>query len=666
MAIQNFRLVLRCKRCQWNLTAPQSICKSCGIAPAYVIKREIDSEIECICRYCNKVTLRAVAPQHCISCGSLAYDWWDYENTNWIAPNLKLKRHVKGIWLIGDFEGDFVGSLSSIGLPTKLTLKENYHRDYDIKISRGHLINYHFTDRRPNLPLEPDPKPIRQDYSDSILVKDLNSDEYLPSNLADLVIYDWHRLSEKEFLDQNKIAGHIKGTLCACLIMEEEFHKEANPQVAILEKTIIPEVEMATKQATPPTETLASSGFTNTPAQEFKSGSRIPPQPPISQALNSGSNIEEEKWSSVRQIIKPTNPEGCLLCSNSALLFWSFLIFFFFRSDGKWSDYFWCHLIQALFFISVTKAICILGDEIYNRDWDIKGSIKRKKYRNFLIGISLFSLLVIFSNFNQRDCYQLTSFGIWELISLLCFVLSAFIRDCFTRTVLALLFAFAVMLTMSCSKLDCNPNQNVQSSIKENKKTNKQSVSSQLLNTKKKIEDTVVEQTANYGERKVKTLTGTDAENKKITTRDLYANPNILNDCSTSVYLGELGLFERNSFYIKTTASDKLEELTTWIADQDKSKRFIVIGHADQTGEKFANGMPNPIGYATNMRLSKQRANAVAEYILENDNINPEQLIVRGVGSSEPLTTDQDPEAQKMNIRVELKADCETDTKGGQ
>jgi outer membrane protein OmpA-like peptidoglycan-associated protein len=663
VAIQNFRLVLRCKRCQWNLTAPQSICKSCGIAPAHIIKRELDSEIECICRDCNKVTLRAIVPQHCIYCGSLAFDWWDYENTNWIAPNLKLKRHVKGIWLIGDFEGDFVGILSSTGLPSNLSLKENYHRDYDIKISRGHLINYRFTDRRPNLPLEPDPKPIRQDFSDSILVKDLNSDEYLPSNLADLVIYNWHRLSEKEFLDQNKIAGHIKGTLCACLIMEEEFHKEANPQIDVLEKPILPNAEVISNQ---PTEVSISLGPQHPSAKSLNGEGPPPPLPLSNQALDLTSDVKGDKWQHVRPILKPTNPEDCLLCSNSALLFWSILIFFIFRSDGKWADYFWCHLLQALFFISVSKAVCILGDKIYEKDWGIKGRINRKKYKNFLIGISLFSLLVIFSNFNKSDCFQLSTFGIWEIISLLCFVLSAFIRDCFTKTILALLFAFAVMMTMNCSKLDCSPNQSAHSGIKEKKNTNKSSVSSQLINTKQKIEDTVVEQTANYGERKVKALTGTDAENKKITTRDLSANPNILNDCSTSVYLGELGLFERNSFLIKTTAADKLEELAAWIAEQDKSKRFIITGHADQTGEKFANGMPNPVGYATNMRLSKQRANAIADYILGNDNINNEQLIVRGVGSSEPLTTDPDPEAQKMNIRVELKADCETDNKGSQ
>jgi outer membrane protein OmpA-like peptidoglycan-associated protein len=662
VAIQNFRLVLRCKRCQWNLTAPQSICRACGIAPAYIIKRELDSEIECICRYCNKVTLRAIVPQHCISCGSLAFDWWDYENTNWIAPNLKLKRHVKGIWLIGDFEGDFVGSLSSTGLPTNISLKENYHRDYDIKISRGHLINYRFTDRRPNLPLEPDPKPIRQDFSDAILVKDLNSDEYLPSNLADLVIYDWHRLSEKEFLDQNKIAGHIKGTLCACLIMEEEFHKEVKPQVDVPEKPILPAVEVISGH---PTEIPASPGPQHTTSKLLNEGGQIPPLPHTNQALNSTSSDEADKWQYVRPILKPTNPEDCLLCSTSALIFWSILIFFIFRSDGKWSDNFWCHFLQALFFISVTKAVCIVGNKISEKDWDIKGSINRKKYKNFLLGISLFSLLVIFSNFNKSDCFQLSSFGIWEIISLLCFALSAFIRDCFTRTVLALLFAYAVMLTMNCTKLDCITNQSASPIIKETKKANKSSVSTQLLNTKQKIEDTVVEQSANYGERKVKSLTGTDAENKKITTSDLSANPNILNDCSTSVYLGELGLFERNSFLIKTTAADKLEELATWIADQDKSKRFIITGHADQTGEKFANGVPNPVGYATNMRLSKQRANAVAEYILGNDNISPEQLIVRGVGSSEPLTTNPDPDAQKMNIRVELKADCEAKNKGG-
>jgi len=225
------------------------------------------------------------------------------------------------------------------------------------------------------------------------------------------------------------------------------------------------------------------------------------------------------------------------------------------------------------------------------------------------------------------------------------------------------LFAYAVMLAMSCSKIDCRSDI---SHTKTGAKKAKQSVASQLLNTKKKIENTYVEQSANLNESKVKAFTETNNENKKITTSDLIANPNLLSDCMTSVYLGELGLFERNSFKIKETAETKLEQLASWMAEQDKTKKYIITGHADQTGEKFANGLPNPAGYARNMRLSKQRANAVAQWILENENINEDQLIIRGVGSSEPLTTDEDPEAQKMNIRVELKANCEAESQGEQ
>lgn len=676
MAVQSFRLALRCKRCQWNLTAPQSLCKKCGIAPAYFIKREIDSEIEYICRLCNNGIGHASIPHHCIYCGSLAYDWWDYQDGYWLASNLKLKRDIKGIWVIGEFEGDFVGSLSTKGIPEDLLLKENYHRDYDIKISQGHLINYRFTDRRPNLPIKPDPRPIRQDFSSSILVKDLNSDQYLPANLADLVIYDWHRVSEKEFLEQSKIAGHIKGMLCACLVKEEVFEKVTNPiseltapSGALIERAVSPVDQTGVMIDQPQVETTNGTSA-NSPLGSFNENQSSTPehQPSAYDKHEFDTSITPE--SVVRRALRNNNTEDCLLCNNFILGLLSFLLFFYFRANAKWDDYFWCHLVQALFFFFVTKAACVLGDEIHKRKWTIVGHSSRKKYRNFLIGVSLISLLVAYSNVNQQDCYQISSIGIWEIIVFLSFLLSAFIRDCFTKTVLAVLFAYVVMLMMNCTKIDCRNDSFARSHINKSKashaKKKDQSVASQLLNTKKKIENTYVEQSANLSERKVKSLTGTNSDNKKITTSDLASNPNVLNDCMTSVYLGELGLFERNSFQIKETAEAKLEQLASWMAEQDKSQKFIITGHADQTGEKLANGLPNPAGYARNMRLSKLRANAVAQWILENEKINEDQLIVRGVGSSEPLTTDENPEAQKMNIRVELKANCETESKGGQ
>jgi outer membrane protein OmpA-like peptidoglycan-associated protein len=676
VAVQSFRVALRCKRCQWNLTAPQSLCKKCGIAPAYFIKRELDFETEFICRNCNNAIAYASIPHHCRYCGSLAYDWWDYQDSNWLAPNLKLKRDIKGIWVIGRFEGDFVGTLSSKGIPDDLVLKENYHRDYDIKISQGHLIEYEFTDRRPKLPIKPDPKPIRQNFSNSILVKDLNSNQYLPANLADLVIYDWHRVSEKEFLEQNKIAGHIKGTLCACLVKEEEFEKVSKPipevpisstltntvDTSTVEQPVVPQSMpvgngSAEAAASPPTESFTGNSFNPqvNPPEDIEKPDYEQPTPPPGSALG--------------KVLRKNKPDECLLCNSVILGLLSFLLFFYFRSDGKWGGLFWCHLVQALFFFFVTKAVCVLEDIIQSRKWTIVGHINRKKYRNFLIGVALISLLVAYSNINKHTCYDLSSVGIWEVIVLICFVLSAFVRDCFTKTILAVLFAYVVMLTMSCNKVDCHSERlssKHSSKFKEDSRKNKdKSVVAQLLNTKKKIENTYVEQSANLSERKVKSLTGASSDNKKITTSDLTSNPNLLADCSTSVYLGELGLFERNSFTIKETAATKLEQLASWMAEQDKSKKFIITGHADKTGEWLSGGIPNPGGYVRNMRLSKQRAEAVAQWILENEDINEDQLLIRGVGSSEPLTTDEDTEAQKINIRVELKANCETESKSG-
>ncbi len=71
--------------------------------------------------------------------------------------------------------------------------------------------------------------------------------------------------------------------------------------------------------------------------------------------------------------------------------------------------------------------------------------------------------------------------------------------------------------------------------------------------------------------------------------------------------------------------------------------RIVIEGHTDQSGSP-----------RTNMRLSKERAEAVAAYLRRKTNLPARLFITKGRGSSQPLETDASPEAMDKNRRVEI------------
>lgn len=67
-----------------------------------------------------------------------------------------------------------------------------------------------------------------------------------------------------------------------------------------------------------------------------------------------------------------------------------------------------------------------------------------------------------------------------------------------------------------------------------------------------------------------------------------------------------------------------------------------VVGFTDNTGSD-----------ATNLALSQQRANAVAQY-LKNQKVKSERFVIEGLGSSEPIASNATAEGRAKNRRVEI------------
>ena len=83
------------------------------------------------------------------------------------------------------------------------------------------------------------------------------------------------------------------------------------------------------------------------------------------------------------------------------------------------------------------------------------------------------------------------------------------------------------------------------------------------------------------------------------------------------------------------------------------NKKIIVAGHTDSKGND-----------AYNLNLSENRAAAVRAYLEANMGLSPDQLQSIGYGESRPIASNETPAGRKLNRRIEIIVDLESDNGG--
>ncbi|MCB0448934.1 MAG: OmpA family protein [Confluentibacter sp.] len=102
-------------------------------------------------------------------------------------------------------------------------------------------------------------------------------------------------------------------------------------------------------------------------------------------------------------------------------------------------------------------------------------------------------------------------------------------------------------------------------------------------------------------------------------------------------------LFNSGSDQIKQESFPFLEKLGTTLK-QDSSLRLLIIGHTDSDGDQVKN-----------MTLSKSRAFAVANYLIDVMGIDKKRLTTQGRGENEPVADNTSESGKAKNRRVEFK-----------
>ncbi|WP_224487965.1 OmpA family protein [Robertkochia flava] len=100
-------------------------------------------------------------------------------------------------------------------------------------------------------------------------------------------------------------------------------------------------------------------------------------------------------------------------------------------------------------------------------------------------------------------------------------------------------------------------------------------------------------------------------------------------------------LFDTGKSSIKAESEQVLADIIG-ILKQYPASTFKVEGHTDSTGSE-----------ELNLRLSKERASAVEQY-LENAGIAPDRLTSEGFGESKPIASNRTADGRRQNRRVEI------------
>jgi OOP family OmpA-OmpF porin len=100
--------------------------------------------------------------------------------------------------------------------------------------------------------------------------------------------------------------------------------------------------------------------------------------------------------------------------------------------------------------------------------------------------------------------------------------------------------------------------------------------------------------------------------------------------------------FDSGQAVIRPESEAALSEISKMLAANMQLK-LVVVGHTDNVGK-----------IASNLTLSKQRADAVAAYLVSHYHVSQERLQAQGVGSLAPVASNLSEEGRAKNRRVEL------------
>ncbi|AMR28627.1 hypothetical protein A0257_17000 [Hymenobacter psoromatis] len=102
-------------------------------------------------------------------------------------------------------------------------------------------------------------------------------------------------------------------------------------------------------------------------------------------------------------------------------------------------------------------------------------------------------------------------------------------------------------------------------------------------------------------------------------------------------------LFDTGKAVVKPTAAEALKQISASINKRYSGKDVRVLGFTDSRGDK-----------SYNRDLSKQRAEAVKNYLVATDKMAADHLSTEAFGETQPVASNATPSGRQENRRVEI------------
>lgn len=130
-------------------------------------------------------------------------------------------------------------------------------------------------------------------------------------------------------------------------------------------------------------------------------------------------------------------------------------------------------------------------------------------------------------------------------------------------------------------------------------------------------------------------------QNKEITENIVLVSIQDMKDKGSRVRINNI-FFDTDKYVLKDESIPELNRLLAFV-ERIPQFRIIIEGHTDNTGT-----------YSHNLKLSQDRASAVAEF-LTSKGVSHDRIISEGYGSSKPAAPNTGNENKALNRRVEIR-----------
>lgn len=575
--------IYQCHHCLEEAQISTPACKVCGPKSiSHFVLDPLTASSSLVCDSCNEVQIsQDRIPIECFNCHQGIFDWWDSTENRWFKLDLTPKTSsTHDVWIQGDFDGDYEGVLQPEFRKTQ-GMPGNAHY-FDISIKHSYLKNITRIEAPPS---NVGPDEVRPFTSPLIFPVDvqtaqINAGEANVNRVAlrDFRLHDWELVGSTQSSehDASKRFGRLKGTGYG--ILQEHDQK--------IEET----------QEEP--KNFVGEAFTQ--VREFSKG-------PQKETLVDDQVITEPKYPY----------DTCFSCSTILHLILFLLI---------WLT---CTIKVAGLFILFITIVCWLDESLGKNDLQIKSRLWGIIFGLLLLLVSGAALTIGYWPSFLQECHQLSQQAL--IVTAIAFLLSAFLRSCFVKTILLAFLFIALCAWCKIHARDC----------RFTPATNSFAIAvNQLQHQFEILTDYDV------NSQIVNDASQNNPNGQRISLDQANQHPELLDNCNNRIYIP----FAFNSSDIDPSTNIKLYRLGM-ILKQYNPEKIIISGYTSKDL-----GDETPEGYVSNISLSVERTNAIKLYLVDNDFVGADKIETRGFGYSLPILPND--VSNPINRRVEVNIQC--------